>query len=175
MIGITRALALSGCTDFQWVDEESKWKGSEVHRIVELANRGTLDRKSVPSALKGYYEAQRKFMKETRFIPLHIEKKVESKELGLRGRIDAAGLLRGKPTIVDFKTSQSIAPAVALQLCLGGKLLDPLQWWARCAVRLGSNGEYSIKHFSLHSWHADLSTALCAVRIAQWRTANGMA
>jgi hypothetical protein len=43
-IGITRALALSGVTDFSFVQEDDLWKGSEVHRLVMLANLGTIHR-----------------------------------------------------------------------------------------------------------------------------------
>ena len=173
LIGITRALALSGCTDFSFVDEESKWKGSEVHRIVELQSHGTLDAKSIPAELAGYAAAHRKFMRETRFIPQQIEHSVSSKTHGLRGRIDAAGLMRGKVAIVDFKTGQ-INPAVALQLCLGGFCLNETMWFQRYAVRLDSDGRYCMTCYDLRTWRADLSTALSAVRIARWKVANGL-
>jgi hypothetical protein len=166
-IGITRALALSGVTDFAFVDDEARWRGSEVHRAIELADRGTLDRETLYVDVKGYMEAHSKFMRETGFICQQIEFKVQSKSLGVRGRIDRAGLLRGKKTIVDFKTG-SINPAVSLQLCLGGHLLDPSHWWQRVAVQLKEDGTYAMKTFPLIEWGSDLARALACVRISLW-------
>lgn len=173
-IGITRALAISGVTDFSFVDEEAKWRGSEVHRIIELAATGTLDRNSVPKELSGYLNAHDKFIRETGFVGLEIEKEVKSKKLGIRGRIDRSGLVHGKRAMVEFK-SGLIQPAIALQLCLGGHLLEPGVWFQRYAIRLRSDGEYKATHFPTMKWHADLSTALACVRVAQWKIEEGQA
>lgn len=171
-LGITRALAVSGVTDFSFVDEESKWRGSEVHRMIELADRGTLDKKTVPAELRGFLAAHRKFNRETGFISQEIEFTVQDKSLGVRGRIDRAGLMHGKRTIIDFKTG-TLNPAVALQLCMGGHLLDKLAWFHRYAVQLKPDGNYSVRHFALMEWHADLTTALACCRVAAWKIKNG--
>lgn len=172
-IGITRVLTLAGVTDFSFVDDEARWRGSEVHRVIELEDKGTLG-EGLPKRLQSYWHAHQKFMRETGFIPTHIEHKVQNKQLGLRGRIDRAGLMKGKLTIVDFKTS-AINPAVALQLCLGGHLLDPSHWWGRIAVQLKDDGTYSMKTFPLMQWHADLQTALACLRIARWKLQQKLA
>lgn len=172
-IGITRALALSGVTDFSFVDEEAKWRGSEIHRIIELAAKGTLERKSVPVELKGYLEAHDSFIRETGFVGVKIEQNVECKTLGIRGRIDRAGIMKGKSAIVEFK-SGAIQPAVALQLCLGGHLLDSANWWHRYAVQLKVDGSYTVKHFPLLEWSADLATAFACCRVAKWRMQKGL-
>ena len=173
-LGITRCLALAGVTDFSFVDEEAKFRGSEVHRIIELSDKDHLDERTVPKRLVGFHEAHCKFMRETGFIPTHIEFKVQSKTLGIRGRIDRAGLMKGKRTICDYKTG-SINPAVGLQLCLGGHLLDPSHWWQRVAIQLKPDGTYSMKQFPLISWHADLQTALACARVARWKISNKLA
>lgn len=164
---------MSGVTDFSFCDDEAKWRGSEVHKIIELADRKTLDVQSIPSDLRGYYAAHQKFNRETGFIPIEIECKVES-GIGVRGRIDRAGIMKGKRTIIDFKTG-TIDPAVALQLCLGGHLLEPGTWFHRYGVQLCSDGKYHIKEFALMSWHSDLATALACVRVAQWKIETGKA
>jgi hypothetical protein len=170
-IGITRALAVAGVTDFSFVDDESRWKGSEIHRLIELSAKGTLDRRSVPDELSGHLRGFERFMRETGFIPLHIEKEVKCKTLGIRGRLDFAGLLRGKKTIVDVK-SGAISPAVALQTVLYGHLLDSAIWWERAAVRIGADGNYGLKTWGLMQWPADLATALACARIAVWKIRN---
>lgn len=174
IIGVTSALALSGCTDFRFVEEESLWRGSEIHRLAELRLKGKLDRKSVPVSRRGYLEAIDKFLRENGFIPTHVEQHVEDKDLGVRGRLDAAGVMKGRCTVLDFKTG-AINPAVALQLCLYGHCLDPAHWWERVAVQLFPDGQYSLgKPMSITTWHADLVTAQGAVRIARWKMREGL-
>ena len=173
-IGVSRALAFSGCTDFRFVDEEDLYKGSEIHRMAELRLKGKLDRKSVPITRRGYLEAIDKFLRENGFIPTHVEQLVEDKSLGICGRLDAAGVMKGKRTVVDFKTG-AINPAVALQLCLYGHCLDPSHWWERVAVQLRPDGKYSLgKPMPIRTWHADLTTALAACRVAQWKRREGL-
>jgi hypothetical protein len=172
-IGITRCLAMSGVTDYSFVQEDDLWRGSEVHRIINLAAKGTLDRRSVPKELLGYLSARDAFCRETGYVTLLTEENVQNKELGLRGRIDDAGLMHGKPTLVEYK-SGGIQPAVALQLCLGGYLHNPSRWFGRYAVQLKADGSYTVKCFALMTWPADLATALACVRVAKWRLANGL-
>lgn len=172
-IGITRALAISGATDFAFVDEEARWRGSEIHKMIELYDLRRLEERTVPNELRGFLHAHKKFRAETGFIYLEVEKKVQSKELRLRGRIDRAGLLKGKKTIIDFKTG-SVQAAVALQLALGGYLLDPAIWWNRSAVRLSADGNYSMKNFPLIEWGTDLADALAMVRVALWKVKHGL-
>ncbi len=173
LIGITRCLALSGVTDYSFVDEEAKWRGSEVHRVIELAAKGTLDRSTVPNEYRGYLRAHDNFILETGFVMLHCEKNVQNTEIGVRGRIDRAGLMKGKDAIIDFKSS-AIQPAVALQLCLGGHLLEPGKWFHRYGVQLKADGSYSVKVFPLMEWAADLSTARSCAVIARWKVKQGM-
>jgi hypothetical protein len=172
-MGITRALALAGATNFDFVDEEALWKGSEVHKMIELYDLRRLHEPLVPDELRGYLHAHKKFLAETGFIVQEVEKKVQSKDHRLRGRIDRAGLLKGKKTIVDFKTGV-IGEAVGLQLALGGFLLNPDLWWHRSAVRLKADGSYSMKNFPLIEWGSDLADALACVRVAQWKTKQGL-
>jgi hypothetical protein len=173
VIGITHALALSGATDFSFVQEDDLWRGSEVHRIVNLAAKGTLDRSTVPKELCGYLASRDAFVRETGYITLKTEERVQNKSLGLRGRIDDFGLMHGRKTLVEYKTG-AIQPAVALQLALGGHLLDPSVWFGRYAVQLKADGSYSMKHFGLMEWPADLSTALACCRVAAWKMKQGM-
>ncbi len=174
MIGLTYALALGGVTDFSFVQEDDLWRGSEVHRIIELLAKQTLDRKSVPKELAGYLAAFESFTRETSFVPLEIEKRVECKTLGIRGRMDFSGLLHGRKTVLEVKTGE-IAPAAALQTALYGHLLDKAIWWNRAGLRVFPDGSYKMKVWRLMQWPEDLSTALSVVRIAKWKIANGLA
>jgi hypothetical protein len=158
-------------TDFSFVQEDDLWKGSEVHRLVMLANLGTIHRPSVPTELLGYLNARDAFVRETGFIPISVERDVSSNELGIRGRIDCAGLMHGKPALVEWK-SGAIQPAVALQLCLGGHLLDEGKWFQRYAVQLKPDGSYTVRSFPLMMWHVDLMTAKCCAQVARWKIKN---
>ena len=166
-------LAAAGCTDFSWCDEESRWKGSEVHRIVELRLRGTLNRKSVPKDLSGYLKAIDRFMREKSFVVIDVERRLKDDDLGIQGRLDASGLICGARALIDFKTGVC-SPAVGLQLALYGHMLALGAWWARDAVQLKADGTYSMKIFPIMDWPKDLSTALSAVRVAKWKQQVGL-
>jgi hypothetical protein len=173
-LGITRALALSGATDYAFVEEDDLFKGSEVHRIVHLAAKGTLDRQTVPQELRGYLASWDKFIRETGFITLQTEQRAQNKSLGVRGRLDCVGMMHGKRALVEYKTG-AILDAVALQLALGGYLLEPSVWFRRCAVRLmADGGRPKMTHFPLMEWPADVQTALACVRVAAWKQKHGM-
>ncbi len=165
-MGVTRALALAGVVDFRWVDEEAKFRGSEIHRIVQLATLGALSQKSVPKALRGWRSSHTTFMRETGFIAQFVEVPLEDYRIGLRGRLDVSGLMNGQRTVCDFKTG-SVAPATALQLCLYGFMLDPTCWWRRIAVKLMNHDKYSLKQYPKTAWATDLATAFACVKKAQ--------
>ena len=164
-------------TDFSFVQEDDLWRGSEVHRIIELSAKGTLDKQSVPVELAGYLAAHMKFMRETGLAVTKVEQRVQDKTLGIRGRIDCAGLLPSngklKMAIVDFKTG-AIRPAVALQLALGAHLLDSSVWFNRYAVRLKPDGNYSVKMFPLMEFRIDVAVALSCVQISRWKMKHRM-
>lgn len=172
---VTEVLAMAGVTDYSWVTEEAKYRGSEVHRAVKLANDGTLKRKSVPQKIGGYFSAFEKFKRECSFVPSATEKELESEELGLRGRMDAKGAIRGQRVIVDFKSTDSgIREATGLQLVLYGYMDNPNLWSDRVGVQLRSDGTYRLKTWPRAQWQSDLVTARACIRVAQWRLANGL-
>lgn len=171
---VTRVLAISGLADYSFMDEDALWRGSEVHRMVDLANRGTLDRKRVPKKYRGFLAARDKFVKETGFEPTATEHEVKNAELGIVGRLDAAGCMKKERIVVDFKTG-TIRPAVALQMVLYGHMhWNDGKWGQRWAVQLHEDGEYSMRCWDVASWHVDLSTAKSAVRIARWKISQGL-
>lgn len=173
MLGITKVLALGGVTDFGFVQENDLFRGSEVHRIISLAAKGTLDRKTVPKEWRGYLAARDAFVRETGYVTLKTEQRVENKSLGVRGRIDDFGLLHGRRTLVEYKTG-AIQPATALQLALGGHLLESACWFGRYAVQLRADGSYTVKNYPAMEWAADVATALACVRVAMWKMKHGM-
>lgn len=169
---VTQVLALSGCVDYSWCDEEGKWRGSEVHRAVELANKGKL--KSVPEKISGYFASFEKFKRECRWIAVRTEQELKDERLKISGRMDASGWIKGELAVVDFKTS-AIRPAAALQLALYGHMLFGNRMFPRASVELGADGEYKLKIWKILDCPADVSTALASVRIARWRLQKGLA
>jgi len=174
-ISVTRALVYGGAADYAFVDDEARWRGSEVARATELLDKGTLVRTSVPASLRGYLRAYERFKAECHFVPDPdgIECSVEGIIEGevLRGRADRFGYLRGKRAIGDLKTG-AILPATRLQTVLYGHLKDPTVWWPRFAVRLDEDGTYRYHTWEVTSWVPDLNTAKAFVRVARWRILN---
>lgn len=89
--------------------------GTAVHKATELYDAGTLDYNSLDAALVPYLEGWRKFLTDTQFQIINSEEIVGS-SLGYAGTYDRIGLLNGKLTLLDIKTSETIPKTTPLQL-----------------------------------------------------------
>ena len=165
-------LVIGGAADYSFVDEDARWRGSEVARATELLDKGTLDRSTVHPDHRGYLHAYERFKKECHFIPYPegIEVKLQGDIDGelVTGRADRIGLLRGVEALGDLKTGE-IPPATMLQTTLYGFLRDPTKWWLRFGVRLCPDGSYRFESWPRITWSTDLNTARAFVRVARWR------
>jgi len=142
VISVTQVLSLAGRIDTQWFTEESRERGSLVHRLTE-----SFDRREdvlVPPAVMGYMEAYQMFLSVVRPIYSASELAVTSDDDALGGCIDRVCLsLFGEPGILDFKTGPP-APWHALQLAAYNALRPT---GARWACYLQPNGRYKLKQY----------------------------
>jgi hypothetical protein len=168
---VTEILELAGVANHDFVTDEAKWRGSEVHRATELMDRGRL--KSTPDHIAGYLRAYERFKVECHFVPQSVEVTCTDKRFRYRGRADRLGMRNGKRCVCDIK-SGAIQPAVKLQLCLYGHAIEPDRWWERIAVQLMPNGDYRAVKMDRLSYHADLAAAQAAVRLAHWKIQEGL-
>jgi CRISPR/Cas system-associated exonuclease Cas4 (RecB family) len=93
--------------------------GSTVHMLVYsylLEKQFILieSRHCTKNLLKMYFNSFLNWKKENNIIPEFMEKKMSSTKFG--GTIDFYGIINGKKTILDFKTSKKIHSSMFLQL-----------------------------------------------------------
>lgn len=171
-ISVTEALAAAGCVDYAWATEAGKWRGSEVHRAVDLFDCDRL--RDTPAPIAGYLSAWKRFKREHRVVILESELSVQSIELDVTGRLDKIALVERERSVIDVKLGE-IQPAVRLQLALYAHLHEPDRWLQRLAVQLKPDGTYRMNHWPTLVFPIDLVDAKAAVRVARWRIKNGLA
>jgi hypothetical protein len=109
---VTQILKSAGLTtDFSMIPvdvlEKKRKLGERVHELTQLA-----DMDSPLTASKtiedDYINSYLRFRNEVDFQPVEIELAVYSKLHGYAGTIDRVGIVKGKLSIVDFKTSATL-------------------------------------------------------------------
>lgn len=100
-----------------WVTEHEMWKGTCIHKGVELLNKGTLDWDTVDDTeIMPYLQSYEKFIQSTGFKARRIEYALVDIVLGIAGRLDIEGLFpSGQPAVIDVKTG-TVKPFTRIQL-----------------------------------------------------------
>ncbi len=104
-----------GIAECERISRESAAFGTEVHKIVE----GHLTGEYVVSTNVRQVECANhiiKWLQEIKAKPLHIERELIDKKLGLIGHCDLLAEINGHNYIVDFKTSKKVGKSYPLQL-----------------------------------------------------------
>ena len=94
--------------------------GTMIHEWLEQFLKAGLAKKPIPKKpinpeMKNAIEAFLSWTKKNKVKFTETERKVYSKKYGYAGTLDAIAVVNGKPTIVDFKTSNAIYPEMFLQ------------------------------------------------------------
>lgn len=158
MPSVTQVLDAAGLISQFCKDDEAAARGTEVHRLTAFDDVKPLDLRTVPTGLRGYLRAWRKYRRDTGFTPYLIERRVDSREHGYSGRFDRLGYTPGSLGIVlDIKTSKTGAvPEYArLQLVAYGLAYDPTRIFERIAVSLRPNGSYNTKPYPITAYFID--------------------
>jgi CRISPR/Cas system-associated exonuclease Cas4 (RecB family) len=106
-----------GVEEAERISRESAEFGTGVHKLVEAKLLG------MEWAFGTYTDRQvecaghiNKWLEEQKVKPLHIEKELIDKKLGLIGHADLIAEINGHNYVVDYKTSKKIGKSYALQL-----------------------------------------------------------
>ena len=189
--GCTRVLDTAGISDYSTIREDILERASEIGRLTHTAceyfDDGGVDWNSIPEAVKPRVEAWAKFTSTEAFTPGRIEHQIAASVHGMAYgmRVDRAGLMRGKPAIVEIKTTAQIMPQHGIQLAgyaLGLPHSDetsPLDTspllrffrWERYVVQLRADGSFRLRRFAEHS-DADVFTA--GLRVTHWKMSKGI-
>lgn len=138
-VGLSRAMYMRG--------SHGRDRGRAVHRAIELIHRGTLDESSLDPQILPFVNAYRDFIRDTGFSVLAYEVPLGSIH-GFAGTVDAIGRLNGRIIVLDFKTGDSLDPAVeyqtgAYEILWNENHPDQLIQ-GRFALQLKTNGRYKL-------------------------------
>ena len=115
LLSITEVMTTAGLYDGMIGDEFALWRGTAVHKAVELHVLGTLDVETVDERIRPCLQAYIDFEKATGFKVIEAEKAFFNAPLGLAGKPDLLGKFpNGAEAIVELK-SGALAPRVGVQ------------------------------------------------------------
>lgn len=177
IVSCTNALNEAGLISFDHVAvellERKSELGREVHTARHLYDTGRLG--SHDPAVTPYLDAWITFRKQSGFVPVLSEHWQIAEVLGMAYgmRIDAAGVIYGRETIIDTKISE-IYPHHAIQLAgyaaglHSGLATHTARFRVRkrAVVQLRSDGTYRLKYFEDPY---DLDVFIASLRIASWK------
>lgn len=146
-------------------------RGTMVHKATELYDIGVLDEDSVSDEIRGYVEAWKKFLNETQFESELIEQRLFHKKLRYAGTADRIGILSGKRTVIDIKTTASLMPWVGPQTAAYFEAFNhgrPADQKAktRHAVQLRRDGTYRLEPYRSHQ---DFPVFTACLSIHNWK------
>ena len=172
---VTEILRGAGLTDFSKIPQANRdWymeRGKQLHLATEYVERGIADQYTFDPILEPYLKAYQRFIDETGFkaFPDGIEKKVVNEVYRYRGTLDRYGMMCGRKTLIDLKTSQ-VYPETGIQCALYALALpDSFFEIDRYGVALRNDGTYRLVAFKDRT---DKDVALAAVALFYWKKNN---
>lgn len=141
--GATDIIKSEGLINPAWMSDEARWRGSCVHRGIELINKGELDWDTVDDVVKGYLKSYESFIKHSGFVVVGAEKPVFDVAYGCIP--DIWGRLNHRNVVIECKTGpipkwaaiQTALQKRALRIDLGFNAV------ARFGLRLMADGSIS--------------------------------
>ncbi|MFA5186904.1 MAG: hypothetical protein WC551_10530 [Patescibacteria group bacterium] len=117
--GVTSIIGAAGLTCYDYVDPElmriTSEFGKEVHRVIELSNKGKLDVGSVDPLILPYLAAWKQFLSAYKPTILASEVICYHEQHRYAGTIDVVLGYAGKTIIVDIKTPKVEYPSWSIQ------------------------------------------------------------
>ncbi len=150
---VTQVLWSMGHIDTAWFTEESRIRGTLVHKLCELHDLGTLDVESIDPKLAGYLEAWKTFCRMTEIVWTSIEKKAHHPGGSYAGTPDRRGITsKGKKILVDIKSG----PFAQWHRWQIGGYLDMELADEALSVHLSPEGVFMVQYYDvtecLYNW-----------------------
>lgn len=181
-LSVTQVLNAAGLVSPYSMDEEARWRGSEVHALCAQEDEAgkPLDLRKVDARLRGYIKAWRNYRAQSGFIATAIEQRIDDHENGYAGRFDRLGFrptrdpLKFQDVILDIKTAKSgsVADYVRYQLVAYAHAHRPNHIYERIAVALMPNGQYRCKVFPMERFAIDRAEWLQILKKVQEEKKN---
>ena len=151
--------------------------GRGLHRCAHLLQLRDLDWSTVDPQLEPYLNALLLWIGDTGFKAEHVELRrwPVLDGMGYGGTLDATGLIKGEPWMVDWKTTEgSPDPAWGVQLSAYESMIDapllPPFHYKRLTLQLLSNGKYRQKQWTDP---IDLQVFKWSLALTWWKINNG--
>lgn len=184
VLSVTEALKFAGLSSVAGIPNKKALavaadRGREVHSWIELIDTGNIAWEEIKDDLdpkvRARVEAWMQFREDVACETISVEKTYVHDGLRFAGTIDWVGKLNGSLCVLDYKTGTAFKE-VALQTA-GYALL--LEWSEqrvkpklveRYALYLKATGKYKLVRYDSV---ADELAFVSALRVAQWKLANG--
>lgn len=162
---VTQVLTGAGLVDSRYFNNDATNRGSAVALITELHDKGTLAEQSVPPGLRGYLEAWKSFLADSKCEITAIEEIVANGDCSYGGTLDRRANWGGVPYVLDIKTGAK-APWHSVQTAAYAYCFNP-PVCGRACVYLRKEGKYSaVVHGALEG---DWDVFRAALIVARWR------
>ena len=177
LISVTTALKEAGMVDDRHWNEEARLRGQYVHQCIALEAEGALDETTVDPLVRPYFEAFRKFQRETRVVLEIVERRICDPLLGYAGTLDAIGRWPdARRTLFDWKSGffpPMAGPQTAAYLRCARDFLKTGERISRAGLHLRSDGTYRLMEFN--NIVQDEHDFIAALRVAQFRRRHNLA
>ena len=170
---VTGIIKSAGLIDTDWFNEAAAWRGSVVHRVCELDDKGTLDDGSVDPGAAGYLAAWRACKRNLGLVVIGIEEPRYNEEFHYCGTPDR--LLRlpdGSMAIGDLKTGAA-QKWHAIQTAAYVHLYPFPSSFKRFTFRLFGDGRYMVTEYKSAAMPSDWAAFQGMLAVQNWRKING--
>lgn len=167
---VTQIIAGAGLYgDTSYFTEYSRDRGSFIHQVIEWHLSGELDESTIDPVLTPYFEAWKRFERESSYVPDSCETRLASATYRFAGTIDHIGHLNGYFCIIDAK-SGAPTPATGIQLA-GYEMLLSARGARRFALHLKDDGNYKLIEYKDRN---DRNVFLSALALWNWKQNNNV-
>jgi len=146
--GCTQVLAAMGCTPgFQWLTPDQlefyRSRGHAIHKAVELAIKGTLDKRTIADEINPYLIGWDRFCNDHEVDVFEVDDKpfvewpIHHPAFRYGVTPDVVALVDGEDTVVEIKATSAHAPATGLQLAAQALAVGTVSPGYRGAQRMG--------------------------------------
>lgn len=177
LISVTTALTEAGMAGTRFYTEESRLRGQYVHQCIALEAEGALEESSVDPIVRPFFDAFRKFQRDTSVTLEIVERRVCDPTLGYAGTLDAIGVWPdGKRMLFDWKSGffpPMAGPQTAAYLRCARWFYPTGTSIARAGLHLRDDGTYRLMPFT--NIVQDEHDFIAALRVAQFRRRHDIA
>jgi hypothetical protein len=147
-------------------------RGTQAHYACELYDADELDEESLDERLVPYVEAWKAFRAESGFTIEHSEQRLYHPRYRYAGTCDRVGILNGRRTVLEIKTTATLLPATAVQCAAYQAAFNetaPAAMRAKgcVAVHLRPDGSYRLERYEDTREHFAAFVALLTLK--NWR------